>query len=75
MLNHQVMCDSCDTMEFGPPVSMGFSRQEYWNGLPFLPPRGIPDPGNKPESPASLDLSGILFTTEPPGKPCETRIS
>ena len=34
------------------PLSMGFSRQEYWNGLPFLPPGDLPDPGIKPESPA-----------------------
>ena len=34
------------------PLSMGFSRQEYWNGLPFQFPRDRPDPGIKPESPA-----------------------
>ena len=32
------------------PLSMGFSRQEYWSGLPFPPPRDLPDPGIKPES-------------------------
>ena len=32
------------------PVSMEFSRQEYWNGLPFLPPKDLPDPGLKPTS-------------------------
>ena len=34
------------------PVSMGFSRQEYWSGLPFLSPGDLPDPGIKPGSPA-----------------------
>jgi len=47
-----------------PPLSMGFSRQEYWNGLPFLSPVDLPDPGIKPTSPA---LSGRFFTSESPG--------
>ena len=47
-------------------LSVGFPRQEYWNGLPFPSPGGLPDPGIEPESPA---LAGDLFTTEPPGKP------
>ena len=34
------------------PLSMGFSRQEYWSGLPFLSPGDLPDPGIKPGSPA-----------------------
>ena len=48
------------------PLSMGFSRQEYWRGLPFPSPRDLPDPGIEPEPPA---LAGGFFTTEPPGKP------
>ena len=51
------------------PLSMAFSRQEYWSGLPFPPPRDLPDPGIKPASLASPAVAGILFTTEPPGKP------
>ena len=47
-------------------LSMGFSRQEYWRGLPFPPPGDLPDPGIKCTSPA---LAGGFFTTEPPGKP------
>ena len=46
--------------------SMGFFRQEYWNGLPFPPPGDLPEPRIQPTSPA---LAGGLFTTEPPGKP------
>ena len=34
------------------PLSMGFSRQDYWSGLPFPPPGGLPNPGIEPESPA-----------------------
>ena len=45
---------------------MGFSRQEYWSGLPCPPPWDLPDPGIKPESPA---LTEVFFITEPPGKP------
>ena len=48
------------------PLSMGFSRQEYWSGLPFLPPGDLPDPGIEPTSPA---LAGRFFIAEPPGKP------
>ena len=48
------------------PLSVGFSRQEYWRELPFPPPGDLPDPGIEPISPA---LAGGLFTTEPPGKP------
>ena len=50
------------------PLSMGFSRQEYWSGLPCPSPGDLPDQGSKPclISPA---LVGGFFTTELPGKP------
>ena len=48
------------------PLPMGFSRQEYWSGLPFPSPRVLPDPGIEPESPP-LQADSLL--TEPPGKP------
>ena len=48
------------------PLSMEFSRQEYWSGLPFPPPGDLPDLGIELVSPA---LAGGFFTTEPPGKP------
>ena len=38
------------------PLSMGFPRQEYWNGLPFPPPGVLPNPGIEPASPPSLAL-------------------
>ena len=46
------------TVAHQAPLSMGFSRQEYWSGLPFLPPRDLPDPGIKPESLVFLALAG-----------------
>ena len=51
------------------PLSMGFSRQEYWSGLPFPPPGDLLHPGIEPESPAGSALAAGFFTTEPPGKP------
>ena len=47
------------------PLSMGFSRQGYWNGLPFPSPGDLPNPEIEPMSPA---LAGGFFITEPPGK-------
>ena len=47
-------------------LSMGFSRQEYWNGWPFPFPGDLPDPGIEPMSPA---LAGGFFTAEPPVGP------
>ena len=47
---------------------MGFSRQEYWSGLPFPSPGDLPDPGIEPRFPA---LEADALTSEPPGKPTE----
>ena len=47
------------------PLSMGFSRQEYWNGLPFPSPGDLPNPGIEPWFPA---LQADALTSEPPGK-------
>ena len=47
------------------PLSMGFSRQEYWSGLPFLTPEDLPDTGIKPRS-SALQADSLL--SEPPGK-------
>ena len=48
------------------PLSMGFSRQEYWSGLSFPSPGDLPDPGIEPGSPA-LQADSLL--TEPHGSP------
>ena len=47
------------------PLSMEFSRQEYWSRLPFPPPGDLTDPGIEP---ASRYIASRFFTTEPPGK-------
>ena len=46
------------------PLSMGFSRQQYWSGLPFPSPGDLPNPGIKPKSPA---LQADALSSEPPG--------
>ena len=45
------------------PLSMGFSRREYWSGLPCPPPEDLPDPGIEPDSLTSPALAGRFFTT------------
>ena len=52
------------TVAYQAPLSMGFSRQEYWSGLPFPSPGDLPDPGVKPGSPA---LQADALPSEPPG--------
>ena len=54
------------TVAHQAPLSMGFSRQAYWSGLPLPPPENLPDPGIESLSPASM---GRIFTIEPLGKP------
>ena len=49
--------------------TLSVSGQEYWSGLPFLPPGDLSRPGMEPVSPVSLASSGRFFTAEPPGKP------
>ena len=53
------------TVAYQAPPSMGFSRQEYWSGLPFPSPGDLPDPGIEPRSPA---LEADALTSEPPGQ-------
>ena len=62
------------------PLSVGFSRQEYWSGLPCPPPGDLPHPGIEPASLVSPILAGVIFTNsatweppDPPGKPQKTR--
>ena len=61
------LCDPW-TIAHQDPLSMGFSRQEYWSGLPLPPPGDLPHPGIKPESPISPALAGRVFIAESPGK-------
>ena len=53
------------TEAYRAPPSMGFSRQEYWSGLPFPSPGDLPYPGIEPGSPA---FQADALTSEPPGK-------
>ena len=55
------------TVAHQPPWSTGFSRQEYWNGLPFPTPGDLPHPGTEPTSLVSPALVGGFSTTEPSG--------
>ena len=50
------------TVAYQAPPSMGFSRQEYWSGLPFPSPGDLPDSGIEPRSPA---LQADSLTSEP----------
>ena len=79
-LGELCMCDAqslnhawlfCNPMDCSLPVlrgnlSMGFSRQECRDGLPFPPLGDLPNPGTEPVSPVSLALAGWFFSTEPP---------
>ena len=52
------------TVGYQAPPSMGFSRQEYWSGLPFPSPGDLPDPGIEPGSPT---FQADALASEPPG--------
>ena len=56
------------TVAYQAPLSMEFSRQEYWSGLPFPSPGYLPDPGIEPGSPT---LQADALPSEPPGKPID----
>ena len=71
-VSHSVVSDSATpwTVACQAPLSMGFSRQEYWSELPLPSPGDLPDPGIEPGSPASQANS---LPPEPPGKPYDIR--
>ena len=54
------------TVAYQASLSIGFSRQQCWSGLPFPSPGDLPDPGLEPGSPA---LQADALPSEPPGKP------
>ena len=67
---YMINCFSCDLLLVTPrtgdlqaPLSMGFSRQEYWHGLPYPLSGYIPNPGAEPLSLLSPALAGGFFTT------------
>ena len=60
------LCDPVDySLPAQPPLSMKFSSQKYWSGVPFHPPRDLPSPGIEPRSPA---LQADSLPSKPPGE-------
>ena len=73
VLSRSVVSDFSNpwTVAHQAPLSMGFSKQEYWGGLPCPPPGDLPNPGVKARSSAlQVDSS----PSEPPGKPMNTAV-
>ena len=64
-LSHVQLFATLWTVAHQAPLSMGFTRQEYWSGLPFPSPGDFPNPGIEPRSPT---LQADALTSEPPGK-------
>ena len=64
-MRSQLWLTLCDPMDCSPqaPLSMEFSRQENWSGLPCPPPGDLPNPGTEPASLASPALAGRFFST------------
>ena len=67
----KLLCDPMDCSLPGSSLSMGFSRQEYWSGLPCPSPGHLHNPGVKPRSSAPLADS---LPSEPPGNPKNTGV-
>ena len=57
------------TLAHQAPLYMGFPRQEHWNGLPFPPPGGLPDPGTEPRSKWVLHSRQPLYQLSQQGSP------
>ena len=68
VLSHVQLFDTTKTIPCQAPLSMGFSRQEYRSGLPFIPPGYLPHPETEPVSLAFPELAGGFFITAPTGK-------
>ena len=66
MLSHVQLFGTPWTVACQAPLSIEFSRQEYWSGLPVPSPGDLPNPGIKPGSPVS---QGDSLPSEPLGKP------
>ena len=75
VLSRSAVSDSLPPHGLQPPAKLlcpwGFSRQEYWSGLPYPPPGDLPNPGIKPRSPA---LQAYSLPSEPPEKPRNTGV-
>ena len=67
--SRRTLCDPMDCSPCQAPLSMGFSRQDYWSRSPCPPPGDLPNPGIKPTSLMSPMPAGMFFTTGAAGKP------
>ena len=70
-LSHVQLLATPKTVARQAPLSMGFSRQEYWSDLPFPSPEDLPHPGIEPWSPA-LQSDSLPFELQGWGKPAHT---
>ena len=68
------LCATLWTVARQAPLSTGFSREEYWSGLPFPPPGDLPDPGIEPTSLMFPSLVCGIFTTSATWKAQNTYI-
>ena len=66
--SYSTLCDPMDC-SLQAPLSIGFSRQEYWSRLPCPPAGDLPNPGIKPVTLKSLAITGRFFTTSTTGEP------
>ena len=69
--SHVQVCATLWTVSYQNLLSVGFSRQEYWSGLPSLPPKDLSNPGIQSRSPA---LQANSLPSEPPGKSKNTGV-
>ena len=67
-VSHSVVSNSLQPIADQALLSIGFSRQEYWNGLPSLSPRDLPDPGIEPRDQTRSPLKADSLPSELPGK-------
>ena len=69
VLSHICLFETLWTVACQAPLSMGFSRQEYWSELPFPSPGNLPNPGTEPASTVSPAPQADSLPAEPLGKP------
>ena len=67
--SHVRLLVTLGTVAYQAPLTMGFSRQKYYSGLPCPPPGNLPDPEIEHPSHMSPALAGGFFITRLPGKP------
>ena len=67
--SYLTLCNPMDCSPPGSPLSMGFSRQEYWSGLPFLSPGDLPKPGVVKESLFEMPIKDHITEIMEGGKP------